>query len=84
MDFAEISTVFSDNQVMSMGIQEIQQKIQEQPQHINPQQNTNITCNDYDLHTQYCTTCMYRQAKKRSNIFNIFLILALFYIVLKK
>ena len=77
MDFAEISTVFSDNPQQ-------QDTIQETTQHIVTDEPRKLTCSDYDLHAQYCTACMYRQAKRRSNVFNIFLILALFYIVLRK
>lgn len=82
MDFAEISTVFSDQYSYMQQPDEIQTPIETVQQPVSEKKE--LSCNDYDAHAQYCTGCMYRQAKRRSNIFNIFLIFALFYIVLKK
>ena len=76
MNYAELSTVFTD----SYGYQDVQQHQQEEI----PVQVKVITCEDYDDHIDNCARCMFYQTRKRTNLLNIIIIFTLIWMILRR
>lgn len=84
MDYAELSNVFNINPFYVPPKEPEPESIQDQVMDAPVPQKIEITCGDYESHINRCHHCMYSQAKKRSNLINLIIIFALFWLIFRK
>lgn len=87
MDYAELSAVFNVNPYYMEPPVEEQKEPEQKPMEVVQkivESSPDVTCVDYEKHINQCHTCMYTQARKRSNLVNLLIIFALFWIIFKK
>lgn len=81
MDFTELTTAFTEYSTEYDSQLEVAQS---EPRYEKQEIKVKIECSDYDDHVNNCARCMLYQAKKRSSILNVIIIIALAWMILRR
>lgn len=84
MDYAELSAVFNVNPYYVEPPVEVRKEPEQKPMEVMQKITDEVSCDDYEKHINQCHVCMYTQARKRSNLVNLLIIFALFWLIFKK